>query len=48
MTRELTEMQTNPSSGLLTILGISMTGVNEYDNLHFAGMVYPENVKIMV
>ena len=48
MTRELTEMQTNPSSGLLTILGNSMTGVNKYDKFAFCGHGWPDNVKIMI
>ena len=34
-------MQTNPSSGLLTILGISMTGVNKYDKFAFCGHGVP-------
>ena len=32
-------MQTNPSKGLLTILGNSMTGVNKYDKFAYCGHI---------
>ena len=34
-------MQTNPSSGLLTVLGIPMTGVNKYDKFALCGHGVP-------